>query len=68
MKNKENSEDALIKKSLLRANENELFTRKVLNRLPNSKQKRTPYYLIEFGSCIIAQWICIALWICFFCG
>ncbi|MDE6715972.1 MAG: hypothetical protein K2J74_05765, partial [Muribaculaceae bacterium] len=58
----------LLKNQLLLANENELFTRKVLNRLPESKERRTPYFLIEIGGCVLALWVCVALWFCLYTG
>lgn len=58
----------LLKNNLLHSNENELFTRKVLNRLPESKERRRPYFLIEIGGCVLALWVCAALWLCLFTG
>lgn len=63
-----NDDKALFKNQLLKANENELFTRKVLNRLPDAKKHRKPYFLIELGGCVLALWVCAALWLCFFTG
>lgn len=52
-----------LRKELPEANENVWFTRKVLNRLPEKKSRKRPYYLIELASCVMAMWVCIALWI-----